>query len=157
MARRKTKQFDLYNPRFQAAFHGCVVQADALAASLECAWEDCASRACRDGRRCCGEGRAERCMVKMTPMREKLAQAMMLMLLRLDPRLASPLFFGPGSSDTYWKPVGETRIALARGSPPVRQTWMGEHLALPLAGCPKDGRDRGSARRFGERSSCASK
>lgn len=123
MARRKTKQFDLYNPRFQAAFHGCVVQADALAASLECAWKDCASRACRDGKRCCGEGRAERCMVKMTPMREKLAQAMMLMLLRLDPRLASPLFFGPGSSDTYWKPVGENQDRfgawIAAGAPDV--------------------------------------
>jgi hypothetical protein len=109
MARNKVKQIDLYNPRFQAAFHGCVVQAHALAASLECAYRDCASRACRDENRCCGEGRAERCMVKTTPMREKLQQAMILMLLRLDPRLASPLFLGPGSSMTYWKPVGESQ------------------------------------------------
>ncbi|MGE0280178.1 MAG: hypothetical protein AB7P20_06140 [Rhizobiaceae bacterium] len=48
-------------------------------------------------------------MVKTTPTRERPAQGMMLMLLRLDPRFASPLFFGPRSCASYWKPVGENQ------------------------------------------------
>ncbi|MGE0280179.1 MAG: hypothetical protein AB7P20_06145 [Rhizobiaceae bacterium] len=41
-------KFPLYNERFQAAFEGCIAQANTLAASLECAYKDCASRACRN-------------------------------------------------------------------------------------------------------------